>query len=502
MKDKINYTVISILIVYFFLLFRDFIFQSPNGIHEWAQADRLALAYGFFDNGMNFFKPSTFSQFSNDGITGVEFPIQAYITALIGKILGRQHLSVIFRTLDVTLVICGIVYLYFLIKEFTNNTISSIFPLCFLLLSPVFLYYTCNYLADTISAIGIMIAMTLFIQSWILKKNKSKYTAVFIFTLASLIKTSSTLYFIGFVCYDFIFIFIQKKHLIKREWKYFMTILVGFTTLIGYFLYNNYLNQIYNSDLFLFHIMLPSKETINYLFNDRLPNVMLKEYFLEYSYWFIILIIVLSYFKNSRTSLKIYLPLSFILLIGVLAVAYLMGAQFIDHDYYIIAIFFPWIYLSFFWFVLNHQTLFQNRLFNLAFVALVIFFMIGTYQKFQDRISPNYPGFSEYYRTFWMKDGKNKLNRLQIGKDEKIGVIQESAPNLTLLYFDRKGYVIKGKHWHRDFKELAIFYKKHHLKIGIGNQKEVKDLIKVQPVFYEYFQILHQDRDLIVFASK
>ncbi|MCO5247498.1 MAG: hypothetical protein M9887_00895 [Chitinophagales bacterium] len=471
----------------------------PNGIHEWAQADRLALAYGYYDNGMNFFKPTTFSQFSKDGVTGVEFPIQAYLTALLSKFIGRDALSIVFKSLNISLVLSGIILLFSLIREFTNNTLSSIFPLSFLLFSPVFLFYTCNYLADSVSAIWVMVAMTLFLQAWMLGKYKRKYFGAIIFTFAALIKTSSTLYFIGFVFYDLLRFFFEKKGSFKKERKYFLIVFTGFALIVGYFFYNDYLNITYDSNLFLLHILLPTKDMLLYLLNDRLPNVLLQEYFFYHSYWFIILVVVLSYFKKSKLSLKIYLPLCVILLIGVFIVSYLMGAQFIDHDYYVIAIFFPWIYLSFFWFAIHHQALFLNRFFHLVLIALFMFFLIGTYQRFQDRISPDYPGFSEYYRTSWMEDGYLKLNRLQINLDEKIGVIQEDAPNLALLYFDRKGYVIKGRYWRRNFAVLSTFFKKHHLKIGLCNQKEFSELINTQPVFYKYFRIKYQDDKLVVF---
>ena len=53
----------------------------PRGIHEWAQADRLALAISFYDNGMHFFRPQTLNLSALDGVVGVEFPLMAWLAA-------------------------------------------------------------------------------------------------------------------------------------------------------------------------------------------------------------------------------------------------------------------------------------------------------------------------------------------------------------------------------------------------------------------------------------
>jgi hypothetical protein len=65
----------------------------PSRIHSWAQSDRLSLAFGFFDNGMNFLKTILFTQFSKGGVVGVEFPIQAYIAAALGQFCGRENIN-------------------------------------------------------------------------------------------------------------------------------------------------------------------------------------------------------------------------------------------------------------------------------------------------------------------------------------------------------------------------------------------------------------------------
>src|SRR5687768_6673094 len=97
------------------LYYHESLFWLPRGIHEWAQADRLALAIQFYDTGFNLFKPTTFSLIPIDRVVGVEFPVQAYISALLGLVFGRDSISVIYRTLNIFMTLTGFYFLFRLV---------------------------------------------------------------------------------------------------------------------------------------------------------------------------------------------------------------------------------------------------------------------------------------------------------------------------------------------------------------------------------------------------
>src|SRR4051812_10252475 len=93
-KSKLPYALsLLILLVMCGVYYGYMLDKLPMGVHEWAQADRLAIAYRFFDDGMNFFRPATFNMEPSDGVVGVEFPIQAYLAASFGHLFGRGSIS-------------------------------------------------------------------------------------------------------------------------------------------------------------------------------------------------------------------------------------------------------------------------------------------------------------------------------------------------------------------------------------------------------------------------
>lgn len=495
---------ILLLLVFFAVQFRSLLFELPYGIHEWAQADRLALAYGYYENGMHFFKPSTLSQFSKGGVTGVEFPIQAYIAALIAKILGKAYISIIFRLLDTFIVGLCLFFMYRIAATFTRHFLLAILPSLILLLSPCFLNYTCSYMPDTVSVSILLVGMGLYLQCWLQQKTSKRYCALFLCTLATLIKTSSGIYLIGFVAYDLYRLFYKKEYKStgNRYWLYIVYIILSLATLVGYLLYNHYLNKVFDSSLFLLNVRpLTLKKAAFFLFS-QFPKIWLKEYFIIPVYGLILGILLYNYRCRKEYEVQQHLfPLNLILLAGMLLVSYLMGSQFIDHDYYIIPIFLPFIILQAYRFIIASGQRIITRPQQKGIIVTVLMLLTWSYISTQQRLSWYYKEFSDDYHAGWMKQGAHYLQNA-IPDREQIIVLNEGAPNLALVYFNRKGYVLNNEWWHGDFGTAYRFFRDHSVQYGVCELKELVKLLKEDGSFYKYFTPLWQNRQMVIFKMK
>lgn len=501
-KKYQNLIFLLLLATFFCLQFHNLIFAMPSGIHEWAQGDRLALAYGFYDNGMNFFKPSTLSQFSKDGITGVEFPLQPYIAAVLAKIFGRNHLSILYRLLDTSIIYICLYQLFRITSSFTKQFMVAALPIVALLLSPCFLSYTCNYMPDTVSVSINLLGMGLYLQCWIQNKHHKRYWALLWFTLATLIKTSSALYFIGFVSYDLYLLFIKpsRRAPLKTVVPYLMGILCAISIITGYLVYNQYLNQRYNSTLFLLNIRPISAKDAAYFIFHRFPATWMREYFIIPAYLFLLCLGIPVYYNKQYRSM--ILLLHAILAIGIIAISYLMGAQFIDHDYYIIPIVFPFIILHLCWLaIINPKWLYRPIMNNILSMVVVLLLVIS-YIKTQDRLSPQYRDFSTYYNTDWVKNGASTLNKLSISHKEKIVVLNENPPNLSLVYLDRKGYVLSHDWWGGQVESAYNFFEQNGISYGVCKRAEYDKITASGQDFLHYFQLMYTDKDMVVFRKK
>src|ERR1043165_8310127 len=110
---KQSLIVVLVFITMSVWYYRDMIHWSAEGIHCWAQADRLSLAFNYYESSMNFFKPSTYNIYNNQsGIVGVEFPLQSYLAALAGKIFGKSCITLSFRIITLLFSLLGFYTLF------------------------------------------------------------------------------------------------------------------------------------------------------------------------------------------------------------------------------------------------------------------------------------------------------------------------------------------------------------------------------------------------------
>ncbi|WP_129021898.1 hypothetical protein [Edaphocola flava] len=492
---------ILLLLIFFAVQFRSLLFELPYGIHEWAQSDRLALAYGYYENGMDFFKPSTLSQFSKGGITGVEFPIQAYITALIAKLLGKAYISIIFRLLDTFIVGLCLFFVYRIAATFTRHFLLAILPPLVLLLSPCFLNYTCNYMPDTVSVSILLVGMGLYLQCWLQQKPLKRYAALILCTLATLIKTSSGIYLIGFVAYDVYRLYCNKE--LKKYVGYLASVLLSIAVLIACYLYNAYLNKTYDSSLFLMTIRPISLRDAGAFLLKRFPNTWLKEYFIIPAYILIVGILVYNYrYRKQYVLPRYFFSLNQVLLAGILLMSILMGSQFLDHDYYIIPIFMPFIVLQAYRLVIVSGQRAITRPQQKGIIVVVVILLSWSYISTQQRLSWQYKGFSDDYHAEWMKQGAINLKKAGVPAGAQIIALNENAPNLAMVYFDRKGYVLNHERWYGDFETASSFFRDRSVQYGVCELKELVKLLKQDGSFYTYFTPLWQDGEMIIFKTK
>jgi hypothetical protein len=476
----------------------------PQGIHEWAQSDRYALAMNFHSNGMNFFKPATYNLLSNNGITGVEFPLPSYLAAIGGVLFGRENINLCFRIINTLASIAGLLFLFKIVYDRTHNFIfSSVTPI-FIFSSPIFIFYTCNYLPDTFALSLSFIAYYYFLN-FIEKNNFRDFIiSLIIITLGTLIKTSIGICLVAITGHALIHLFINRKS-IKRKtlFIYFISSALSFSIILGYYLYNQYLNKTYNSFLFLASIN-PADDFSYLMF--RIKTVWLDEYFVLAEYPFYLVVFIFGLFimcKQFKENMS-YLFHILLLFLGTSIVFLAMSKQFIDHDYYALGIFFPFITFSLVVSIIKifkYTSIDLKKSYSGALLTSCLFFIFLAQKHHHDRIQESYRGFSEHYISQWMKDGSKKLDKLNISNDTPIIVMQEGfSPNLGLSYFDRKGYVFEiDPNNHFDSERLKALGRDKNIDIVTLNKKNYEQVIQNQPTAFKGFELLEMDDLCVIF---
>jgi hypothetical protein len=436
---------------------KNLINEFPSHIHAWAQSDRYALALGFTNNNLDFFKPETFTlnhQFpdkwttpTESSVTSVDFPIHDYIPAVIMKITNNRS-PWIFRVYILLYSFLGLFFLFKLSFLITKSFLKSILTTLFAATSPIFIYYQSGFLPTIPSLSNAIIGV--YFYSCYLKtcKNRDFILSLTFITLAALSRTTFAIPLIALFGVEFIRAIsgeIKIKNII-------IPAVFSATIILGYFFYNQYLRNEYGS-IFLSHFLPPE----NLAHAAELIRITLQNWEFHYltkAHYILITGIILTasiilFRKSSFIShFQLILVLfSVVMLTGCGLFAILMMQQFPAHDYYFLdSFFFP--VLLIFATALSFIPL-QNRITKSALFLMILIFAYfsvsdagkiqkerrttGSWDKTMATIN-NYEGAGSF------------LDSLNISDDARLLVIGANVPNIPFILANRKGYAVMSTH--------------------------------------------------------
>jgi 4-amino-4-deoxy-L-arabinose transferase-like glycosyltransferase len=155
------------------------------GVQSWRQADTASIAMNYHKNGYDFLHPQVNWGGDSSGYVETEFPVYAFLVAVLYKIFGFSELWG--RFLSVICWIIGTYFLYLLVKKHINHACALWSCILFSIL-PLSLYYSRAFLPES-SLIMCSIIGVFYFSKWLTTGKNSHFffSAVFI-SLACLIK--------------------------------------------------------------------------------------------------------------------------------------------------------------------------------------------------------------------------------------------------------------------------------------------------------------------------
>lgn len=454
MKKKALYFRSIFVILFFGIIFHyKGINDFPSYRHAWAQADRYALALGFLNNNLNFFKPETYvlnHQFPNwwrvpskESITAVDFPIHDYIPAILMKVSSSKS-PFIFRLYLLLYSFIGLFYLFRLSYLFTNDFYKSIFILLFAGTAPVFVYYQDSFLPTIPCLSNAMIGVYFFSKYLFSQKNKHFSYSIAFFTLAALSRTTFIIPLIAMLFLEFVSI-VRKKTDYRKK---IAPVLISFFILLVFFFYNTWLRKQYGSN-FLNSLMPASSfeefKTILKIVYERWAT----HYFSIWHYVFFFLSALIVFIKGIKKKIVkrevgIIFFFCLITLMGSLFFFVSMAKQFPDHDYYFLdAFFLPLIIISILLVAQLPRLKIKNRTIAYpVFTGLLAIPLILNAVNSQNQIrATNY--WDKTATTIYNFNGADLfLDSLRIPPNAKILVLDAVAPNIPFILMNRKGYAV------------------------------------------------------------
>jgi hypothetical protein len=485
---KIGLAILTIVL--FGIVFqRSYINDFPSHMHAWAQSDRYAIAKGFVNNGLNFFKPETFTynhQFphgytipSQESVTAVDFPIHDYVVAVIMKLLGTGE-PWVFRLYIVVYSFLGLFYLFKISKLLTDSVLKSLLVVILGATSPLFVYYQGGFLPTIPSLANAFIGIYFYLKFIYTKKDSTFNVSVLFLTLGALSRTTFVIPLIAVFSVEILRALQNKSKISPKLTAFFLSV----SSIFFYVFYNSYLREQHGS-IFLNYMLPPRsfQEVIDIL--NVVKNQWLLQYFSTTHYLIFGILVLFASIAFFRKKININqenitgLLLISVMLIGCISFSALMLRQFIAHDYYFLDTFFLPIMLVIA-FVLSLIPRFDKRWKKLVFVFCIVLVTIplilnATESQSSRRVSGNWDRVATTVSNF--HGAEQYLDSLGVPADAKILVIDAYAPNIPFLLMNRKGFVVMSTK--KDKIKRALTWNYDY--VVVQNQYFVSDVYRAYP---------------------
>jgi len=481
--------ILTILICSVVYDYYDILFYRPQSVHAWRQADCASQVLNYAEKDYNFTKPQMHAQISNNYTTGYcveDFPIIFFITATLYKIFGSHE--IIFKIINLIIFYLGLFFLLRLYKSTINNKFWSFILTLLFFTAPVIVYYANNYISNVPAISVSIIGWYFFFKYYETTKQKFLLLSIILFTLGGLLKISElinlfTLIGIIFLdCFKFIKFKDNKRIFEKKLFPIiFLTIaliieLVWFFYAVHYNYSHDQKYYIYQFETFFtldkFDIQNIETSIVTYLLNYYQNKIVLTFYILTF-------ILNLIFFKNTN---KLYLAISFIMLIGSIIFVFVFFQFLRNHDYYIISLFITTIFSTITLLdVLIRK--YQKTMNSIITKSIIIIFLIYCIHYADKKMHSRYFGWEN-------NDSKNLISLYEINPylkeigiltNDKVISIPDNSPNLTLYLMNQSGWT---GYINQDYSKLIPFVIERNAKYLIINDSILLNDPKVKPFLY------------------
>ena len=137
--------VFGIGLLLFALLHLRGITYPPNGYHQWRESDTAAIILNYYQEDWSFLEPRINQRGDGSGITGMEFPVYQYLSALGYEVIGPYH--AVPRLLTLLGGLVGALFFYLTIRS-QFDRFTAIGAGLGLLFSPLYLFYSSKIMPD------------------------------------------------------------------------------------------------------------------------------------------------------------------------------------------------------------------------------------------------------------------------------------------------------------------------------------------------------------------
>jgi len=460
-KNTIGWCILTIgvfIIVWVFQFSK--IKELPFGsYHAWRQADCISVTQQLHEKNATIFYPKT-HYLKNDG-TGIaagEFPLVNALVAFVNQFTKNNLVA--YRIIIAIFYVIAIVFMYLLFLKVSGDGITSSITALLISSGSVLAYYSINFLPDVPAFALTVVGMYCVIETKLLTNPISFTIGILFFTLAGLIKISTTIIPATF----FVIIILEKLMAGKDHYfKYKVSSIIISGIIVALWYRHAYvLDHSHAPFVFL-------TETRSYwqtyfaekpIIWKEIRETWLPQVFLPIVWVWIIVGALISIVKAVKTKLAwVGGVVVSIVLCGVFIL--LMFRQFMLHDYLWIGLLPVVVLMNIFIVYVIGQL--KNKIARLTARISIIFLLILQVFNTQLILQNRYFGLdANLAYNQHLLSITPLLRENGIKKEDKVISIPDASPNISLVAMDQQGWT--------NYRETGVSEEFIEEKINSGAQ--------------------------------
>ncbi len=442
---------IFLFVLLFFLYgFNEIIFMRPQSVHQWRQCDCLAFTQTYYQDHNNFFEPQIL-YLGDDGTgkTSSDFPLIYYSVAQLWKIFGKHEF--IYRALVLILSFTGLFFFFRMIEDLLQDSFIALWVSFILYSSPMFVYYSNNFLMNVPAFSLALIALYFFYRFYKSSQNKYLYISMLIYTLAGLLKIPALTSFAAITG----LLFLELTGIVKFEKKIFFNLkkqIPAFLLVIlivpAWYIYAGIYNNKYNSGIFLIGILpvwLNDLEETKRIINQA--KILWFDSYQSLTIQYLAMVMLILVLSAKKYINKTIWWLTLLLFSGFVLFIILWFDVFDNHDYYLInqLIFMQSIFVAFFIGLKKYNIKIYR---NIFFRTLLLIALINNIIHCKNIIRLRYYGWpnkEHLEHTKALETISHYLRSIGINDNDKVLYLNDYSFNISLYLMEQKGYTNFGK---------------------------------------------------------
>ena len=445
--------LLLLILVSLFYQYHKILFLRPQGVHQWRQADCISFTMNYYKEGMHFFNPSIHNLISDNGTSGLtmgEFPALYYFNALLWKIFGPHEF--ICRLVNMLITFLGLFALFKIFEDVLKDSFWAIGLSLLFFTSPMYVYYSSNFLTNAPAFSLVLIAWYFFYQFYKNEKLIWLFGSLMILLLAALLKITASISFILLLFLFFIELFKLYKFkngrkIFNKPQIQFIPFLIVLIGIVGWYYYTSIFNNIHGGK-FTFNDLWPlwrmDAQEIKITL-EGISMIWIYEYFNRTILYIALVLFIVNLFLYKKINKFLWIS-TLVIFTGVFLYLIFWFNALKNHDYYLInlLILLVSIFLSFFCYLRKtHFKVFNSLI--LKFVFLV--FLISNIDYCEEHIRGRFSGWmnERHLQHFQALETITPyLRSLGIERTDKVISIPDISFNITLYLMDQKGWTDYG----------------------------------------------------------